>query len=111
VLGRGLADRRDQRQAEEVTQAEADVARERLPRLGLQVDGVLVLEQRERLGIVTVSARPFDEPPLAAHPLEPRPAMNGSIGSSWPSAKRVQRHLDRVVKRLARPTSGATRAA
>src|SRR5439155_641903 len=55
VIRRRLADRRQQRETEEVAQAGRDVARDRLPYLGLQVDGVLVLEQRRRLGALAVA--------------------------------------------------------
>src|SRR5438034_798201 len=67
VLWRRLADFGEQRQAEEVPETGADVAAERLPRLGRQLDPVLVLEERRRFWIFAVATR-LGGAPLAPHP-------------------------------------------
>jgi hypothetical protein len=101
VLGRGLANRRHEGQTEEVPEAHGDVARQRLPHLGLQVDGVLVLEQGDRLRIVTV-ARGLRRTPLAAHPLDDvgDERLDGQVAAA---GERVEGHLDRVVDDPAGP--------
>ena len=56
VLGRRAADLGQEREPEEVAQAGGDVLPQRLPRLGLEVDLVLVLEERRRLGDLAIAA-------------------------------------------------------
>src|SRR2546425_8212550 len=101
VLGRRRADLREQRQPEEVAQARGDVAAERLPDLGLEVQRVFVLEQREGLGVVTIAAV-ARRAPVAAHALNDvgDERLHGHVA---PGPEDVQRHLDRVVHDAPRP--------
>src|SRR5947207_3561510 len=101
VLGLRLADLGEERQAEEVPETLGDVPAERLPRLGLQVDPVLVLEERRRLRIVAVAAR-LGRAPLTAHPLDDV-ADEGLRGKVAAVGEGVEGHLDGVVHGAAGP--------
>src|SRR5439155_371964 len=95
VLGRRLADFGEQRQAEEVPETGGDVAAERLPRLGRQIDPVLVLEERRRFWIFVVAAR-LGGAPLAPHPLD-HVGDEGLDGNVAAVGEGVEGHLDRIV--------------
>src|SRR2546430_6115253 len=95
VLGRRLTDVGHERQAEEVPQARGDVPAERLPRLGRELDPVLVLEERRRLRVTPVPAR-LRGAPAAPHSLDDvgDERLDGNVATL---GKGVERHLDRVV--------------
>src|SRR5712692_7532221 len=101
VLDRRLADFGEQRQAEEVPETGGDVAAERLPRLGRQLDPVLVLEERRRFWIFVVAAR-LGGPPLAPHPLD-HVGDEGLDGNVAAVGEGVEGHLDRIVHGAPRP--------
>src|SRR5213592_166910 len=91
VLWRRLADFGEQRQAEEVPETGADVAAERLPRLGRQLDPVLVLEERRRFWILAVATR-LGGAPLAPHPLDHvgDEGLDGNVAAAVGRARRAR---------------------